>query len=238
MARDLVFAPDEWYHCYSRGVDKRKIFMDKQDYERFLMLLYVCNSAVPIHISTIDQNRIQGPALNTVLEHDRGEPLVELGVYALMPNHYHLLLREQIEGGIPAFMHRLGTGFTMYFNRKHERTGALFSSRFKARAIHTDEYFRRVVNYIHGNPAELYTPTWKQGLIRNPNELHRQLRAYPYSSFIDYEEERPLSVLLSKDAVLDMLEEPLTFEGLLADQRELHAEEELDEAALDPIGFK
>lgn len=241
MARTITFSTDEWYHCFSRGVDKRKIFLSKADYERFLMLMYVCNSTTPLHLSSLVRTPVQGRALNKVLEQERGEPLVDIGAYALMPNHYHLLLSELVEGGLSEFMHRVGTGYTMYFNKKYARTGALFSSRFKARHVATDQYFRRVVNYIHGNPAELYVPTWKDGIIPHPRALYKNLSTYPYSSFPDYEDERSvrnLAVLINKERVLAVLDEPLTFEQLIEDQRELHAKEEREATSIEPVGFE
>ena len=89
------FAPDEWYHCFNRGVDKRIVFTNPEDYERFLMLLYACNSREPIHISNVYQGRT---LVDLVAAVARKETLVDIGAYCLMPNHYHLLLREHNYG--------------------------------------------------------------------------------------------------------------------------------------------
>ncbi len=136
-----------------------------------------------------------------------------------MPNHYHLLMRELAENGITTFMRKLGTGYTMYFNKKRERTGALFSSKFKSRHVHSNEYFRRVINYIHANPAELFEPGWKHGLVRDERNLERALVSYPYSSYPDYcaGHSRIHAAIITKDAVLELLEEWPTFAGLLED---------------------
>lgn len=228
MMRDALFAPEEWYHCYSRGVDKRTIFMEPKDYERFQMLLYVCNSTTPIHISELD--KISGGAtLERVLSEERGDPLVDLGAYGLMPNHHHLLLHELIEGGITSFMRKLGTGFTMFFNMKYERTGALFSGRFKAKHIEDNSHFRRTVHYIHSNVAEIYEPHWKEGTISNEEELRRKMLAYPYASLIDYEgAERIESALINKDAVLGLLEDVPDFNALREDARAFYGSNNMD----------
>jgi putative transposase len=218
MSRNIILAPDEWYHCYNRGVDKRKIFMEHNDYRRFQMVLYAANSVRPIHISSVEQNSIQGPTLNSVLEQERDERLVDIGAYALMPNHYHLLLRERIPGGVTSFMRKLGTGYTMFFNIKYERTGALFSGKFKAKHVATDAYIGRVVNYIHANPAELYESRWKEGVVKNESRLQKLLLAYPFSSLIDYvHPSRPESALIELESVLDVLEERPSFKTLLTD---------------------
>ena len=214
-SRIVSFESGEWYHCFTRGVDKRKIFLCDADYERYLMLLYACNSTKPVHISNLG-NRHQGPALPAVLACERGHPLVDIGVYCLMPNHPHLLLREVISEGISSFMQKVGTGYTMYFNKKYERTGALFSSRFKAIHVSTDQYLERAVNYIHANPAELYEPRWKEGIVNDRRRLKKNLLQYRYSSLPDYEEaNRPTSAIIHKDILLDVLGRAPTFRTLM-----------------------
>jgi len=151
---------------------------------------------------------------------------VDLGAYALMPNHHHLLLRELIDGGITSFMRKLGTGFTMFFNLKYERTGPLFSGRFKARHIEDDNHFRRTVHYIHSNVAELYEPRWKEGVINNERELRRKMLSYPYSSLLDYEEKQRIeSALINKNPVLDLLQDKPDFNALFEDARAFYGDD-------------
>lgn len=218
MLRDVQFSQDEWYHCFSRGVDKRVIFEDPNDHKRFQMLLFACNSTIPIRISDLKSH--DAPVEERLMQIPRGEQFVDIGAYALMPNHYHLLLRQNVENGITSFMQKLGTGYTMYFNIKNQRSGPLFSSRFKAKHIHTDQYFRRVINYIHTNPAELYERDWKRGVIRNVQKLRAALATYPYSSFPDYlNTARPESLIVSKSAVLQASDFVPDFISLLEDAR-------------------
>jgi REP element-mobilizing transposase RayT len=215
--RSVSFAPGEWFHCYTRGVDKRQIFMDEHDSDRYQVLLYACNGARPIHISNLSQAR-QGPALTRLLDLDRGAQLVQIGAYCLMSNHLHLLLREIDYGGISAFMQKIGTAYTMYFNKKQKRTGALFSGRFKAIHVSSDLYFRRLVNYIHANPAELYESGWKKGIVRDVRKLERRLMAYPYSSLPDYEGvDRAHCKIIDKKAALESLTSIPSFKTLFDD---------------------
>lgn len=206
------FAPDEWYHCFNRGVDKRVVFTNPEDYERFLMLLYACNSREPIQISNIYQGRTLVDLMSAV---ERKETLVDIGAYCLMPNHHHLLLREHDYGGITSFMRKLGTGYTMYFNIKYERSGALFQGAFKSKQIVSDQNLNRVVSYIHANPAELVEPAWKQGSIRNEKNLRAFLSGYRYSSFLDYSATRPESAIINKEPVLEMLDASQTIDQLI-----------------------
>jgi len=202
--------------------------MDERDYERFQMLLYTCNSIKPFHISNLSQHVNQGPALPYVLEQIRDSALVDIGAYCLMPNHLHLALREVLPGGITAFMQKLGTGYTMYFNKKYERTGSLFSGRFKAKHVSSDAYLKRLINYIHANPAELYEPKWKEGVIKNSERLEKRLNAYPYSSLPEYEgADRPHHKLVSKDALLEVLDYSPSIKSLLNDARAFYGDGEV-----------
>lgn len=210
--RTISFAPDEWYHCYNRGVDKRIIFTSPKDHERFLMLLYACNSVEPIHISNIYQGKTLVDLVGAV---KRKKTLVDIGAYCQMPNHNHLLLREHNYGGITSFMRRLGTGYTMYFNIKYKRVGALYQGAFKAKHIVSDQNFNRAVSYIHANPAELIEPKWKQGVIQNEKTLREFLSNYRYSSFPDYSVERVESSIINKQAVLEILDVPQTIAQLI-----------------------
>ncbi len=112
----------------------------------------------------------------------RGKKLVAIGAFCLMPNHFHLVLKEVVEGGITAFMRKLGTAYTMYFNSKHKRTGNLFLRPFQSRHVSTDRYFQHLINYVHCNPAALYEPQWKTRHVVDPQFLGERIAAYPYSS--------------------------------------------------------
>lgn len=181
MAIRAPFAPSEWYHCYNRGVEGRKVFCDKKEYERFLQLLFLSNSQKVIHRSNlllaVEEN---------IFDMERGEAYVDIGAYCLMPNHFHLLLRERGEGGVTTFMRKLMTSYTMYFNIKHQRVGNLFMKPFRSRHVHNDRYFQRVLQYIHCNPVELYEPGWKKGNVSSLKALQKKLHAYGYSSFAEH----------------------------------------------------
>lgn len=217
--RTVYFSPGEWFHCYNRGVDKRRTFLDTSDYRRFLAILYACNSTKPIHVSNYEQG-FRSKSLIDVLRIKREGQLVDIGAYDLMPNHYHFLLRERHDGGITSFMRKVGTAYTMYFNIKYDRTGALYGGAFKAKHVRTDSYFVRVLNYIHGNHAALSEPKWKEGKIRNETGLIQKLTAYPYSSFADYYgEARDESNIIDRHAVLEVIDKMPTIANLIQEAR-------------------
>jgi putative transposase len=202
MANRVPFAPEEWYHCYSRGVDKRIVFEDKNDYERFLQLLYLLNSKDTVHRS--DFKKTSTPEVLLV---PRGEPVVAIGAYCLMPNHFHLLLKESTSGGISQFMRKLGIAYAMYFNIKNNRVGNLFVKPFRSRHIPDDRYFKRVVQYIHLNAVELFEPALKRGVVRNPKSLEKKLQQYRYSSMPDYYGAKRLEEIILSPEVKEFFED-------------------------------
>lgn len=176
------FAHDEWYHCYTRSIDKRPVFETERDYERFLQALYLCNGT-----NTIRRSGMYKPTHDRFFSLKRGRPLVAIAAYCLMPNHFHLLVHEITEGGISAFMQKLGTSFSMYFNVKRQHVGNVFVKPFRSKHIDDDPYLQRVVQYIHLNPAELFEREWKTGYVRDMRSLEKKLGTYRYSSLSDYE---------------------------------------------------
>jgi len=212
---------DEWYHCYNRGVDKRIVFEDAGDYNRFILLLFLGNGSEPVHIANLKEKNLHMVLEDTTIE--RGEPLVEIGTYTLMQNHLHLLLKESVEGGIATFMHRIFTAYTMYFNKKYDRTGALFAGAFKSRHVDDDIYLKQVVAYSHLNAAGLFDPKWRYGL-GNLEKIEQQLIQYPYSSLPDFlGYKRPERKILG-DSIFEMFETIPTLQEMLLEANAYYTE--------------
>ena len=207
-------ATDEWYHCYNRGTDKRVVFTDPRDYERFRALLYVSNATRPLRISDISQNTLHEILNNDSL--DRGQQLVDIGAYALMPTHPHLVLRQLTDGGIARFMQRVFTGYTMYFNLRNARTGALFAGTYKSRHITDDDYLKQVIPYVLLNPAELFEPNWKKG-IGSVSRIKKLLSKYSYSNFQEFAGvDRPEKKIMGR-SIYEYYEKKTNVSGMLHD---------------------
>lgn len=174
----MVFSINEYYHVYSRGIEKRAIFLDKKDYERFVLLLLTANSDTPVHLSNY-----QGISL---IDIPRGEVIVDVIAWCLMPNHFHLLLREKTENGISLFMKKLLTGYSMYFNTKMERKGKLFEGKFQAKHLDYDQYLKYQLAYIHLNPISIIDSGWKNKQLKDTEKAKDFLNDYKYSSYQDY----------------------------------------------------
>jgi putative transposase len=125
---------------------------------------------------------------------DRGEALVSIGAYCLMPNHFHILLTPCVENGVSLFMKKLGTAYSMYFNKRYNRTGTLFEGPFKAKWADDDVYLKYLYAYIHLNPLKLWG---RAGDEPNSQETLAFLRSYTSSSLPDYlQVERPENIIV------------------------------------------
>ena len=186
MLRNLIFSEGEYYHIYNRGVEKKIIFPQKSDYCRFIALLYILNTSSRVNFR--ESLNALGPSSGNkgLFSIERDDVLVDIGAYCLMPNHFHLLIKEKIENGTSFFMKKLLTGYSMYFNKKYNRKGPLFESRFMAQHADSDEYLKYLYSYIHLNPIKLTQPDWKESGIKDIRKAQKYLDSYKYSSYIDY----------------------------------------------------
>lgn len=182
MERKIPLAVGSYYHLYNRGVEKRKIFLTPRDYRRFIAGLYLANSTKEVHISNLKKTKIW-PSLAHI---ERGKPLVAIGAFCLMPNHFHILATPLVEGGLSRFMLKLQTGYSMYFNLLNGRKGTLFQGTFKSTPAQDDRYLKYLFSYIHLNPAKLKDAHWKERGPRDWKRLKKFVMTYPYSSIGEY----------------------------------------------------
>lgn len=186
MERNVRFAEGEIYHVYNRGVEKRTIFEDESDYQRMQALLYLCNSKTPVDVGAYLDRGFTYQSLGSL---DIDKRIIDIGAWCLMPNHFHLLLRESHrEGGISQFMLKITTAYSMYFNKKNERVGSLMQGPFKAEHVHSDRYLQYLYSYIHLNPIKLIPGEsgWKDIGLKNIQRAEAFLQKYEYSSLRDY----------------------------------------------------
>ena len=217
MERKDPFEEECQYHLFTRGVEKRVVFTSQDDYQRFMLLLLLCNGEKSVRIADLITSS-QGEPLRKALELAANRtPLVHILAYSLMPNHIHLIVSEHRKGGISKFMLKLMTAYSMYFNTKYVRSGPLFTRPFRSRHIDSDEYFRWVFAYVLLNPLELHQSGWKETGIHNREGAAQYMQTYPYSSYRDYFlGERPESFILQKSALPIEYSDLKTMDDLLA----------------------
>ena len=216
--RKEVFANGEFYHIFNRGVDKREIFSDNLDSKRFFQGMIEFNVIQPI--GSIYENSF----LRNKNKKTDTQKLVNLICYCINPNHYHFLLEQANDFGLEKFMHRLGVGYTKYFNNKYKRTGSLFQGNFKAVHVDSNEYLLHLSAYINLNHkvhhielgnlvSKLGVPKTRLGeymgansenfckkeIILNQFKTFKEYEKFAYSSLKDIVKRR------AEDSVLDTL---------------------------------
>ena len=175
--RKVKFAPAEYYHVYNRGNNKQIVFNDIRDWIRFLFILLYFQSPLPIHnigktVSHYIKHRVFNITGETT-EKITANRYVELVSFSLMPNHFHILLREIKNNGISQYMQRIQNSYTKYFNTKYKKVGHVFQGPFQAVHIENNRQILHLSAYIHRNSREIVG--WK-------NKEH----LFPWSSYQDF----------------------------------------------------
>ena len=182
--RKIRFASGEYYHIYNCGVEQRKIFENQEDYLRFLRCIKDFNNK-----SYYEERIGRLKELSSFLV--GLEKIVEILAFSLNSNHFHLIIKQLTESGISNFMHKIGTSFTNYFNKKYNRSGSLFQGSYKAIHIDSDEYLLWLSAYVNGNI-----------------EIHGIERAgsYSWSSYRDFLYGKKSEILGDIDIILSQFE--------------------------------
>jgi putative transposase len=201
--REKVF-----YHVYNRGVDKRIVYNNDGDYLRFMS-----------GMKSFNENKKVGR------EPDK---FVDIISFCLMPNHFHFILSPVSENGITDFLRRLSTGYTMYFNKKYNRSGVLFESKYKAALIKDEVYLIHLSRYIHLNPLSLINPGWKEAGIHDFDSANDFLKKYRWSSYAEYLGIDDSAVMVDKSLISDILGGEKNYENFMK-QWAVRADKDFDE---------
>lgn len=164
-ARNVVrqFIENQYLHIYNRGVEKRKIFLDDEDYKIFLYYLFIYLADPALVINSY-------PKLRFNLKNNNLYGKISLIAFCLMPNHFHLLVHQNQKEAATKLLKQVTNAYTKYFNTKYNRVGPLMQGKYKAVAIDNDTYLLHLSRYIHQNPLKI-------------NFVLNALRNYPWSSY-------------------------------------------------------
>jgi len=163
-----------------------RFFLDDEDRFRFVNGLLVFNDKLPTPWQSRGFWHQRSPATLCRGDYQPKIPIVEIHAFALIPNHFHLLIRQLIGKGIEIFMQKIG-GYSHYFNKKYGRGGTLFQDRYKIIHIDTQEQLKNNFVYIQTNPVALVEPEWKDWKVNHPQEAIKFLEEkYLWSSYWDY----------------------------------------------------
>ena len=167
-----MYIDNGYYHIYNRGVNKRTIFKKKIDYKVFLNELKAALTPPPKPNDLKVLFTLKGGTFKGIPRQPKNfHKEIMLLAYCLMPNHFHLLIRQLSKNSMPSFMRSITTRYAMYFNTNNRRIGPLFQGSYKAVLIEDDNHFLHLTRYIHQNPLKL-----REG----------RLKDYPYSSYAEY----------------------------------------------------
>jgi putative transposase len=218
--REIKIATGEYYHIYNRGNNKQNIFRDERDWVRLLFLILYLQSPerfpqIGRLVSFFVKNSafdIQKDLLKKIIKNR----YVELINFCLMPNHFHILVREINEGGISQYLHRIQTAFTKYFNIKYGTIGHLFQGPFKIVHVSKNEQLLHLSAYIHRNPREL--KQWKN-----------KEKNYTWSSYQDCVKTNRWTEILNPEIITGQFKNPQEYQEFVETSGTKLSIDEIDE---------
>lgn len=194
-SRIFPFTNGHFYHIYNRGSEKRSIFESRRDYQRFLKTVQYYQFLGPKpKFSHFSQFQTFKP--------DSAKKIVDIVCYCLMPNHFHLLLKQSVDSGITEFVSKSSNSYTKYYNTKYKRIGPLLQGEFKSVLVENDEQLVHLSRYIHLNPLV--------------SLMVKDLKDYEWSSYREYLD--LTDGFCSKQEVLGFFKNSLQYERFVLDQ--------------------
>lgn len=204
-SRKYPIVAGEIYHVFNRTNAKEPIFLSSKDYQRAIdVFSFYQYGKISLRFSHF--NRLTTEEKSKFLDRlSTFKPIIEILCFAIMPNHFHFLLKNVTERGISNFMRYFQNSLAKYFNLKKERTGSLFQQNFKAVRIETDEQLTHVSRYIHLNPVTAY-------IIKDVTELEN----YPWTSYPEYISKTKSCI--NKKILLDYFKSVNSYKKFITDQ--------------------
>lgn len=197
--RFIPFVNGNIYHVFNRGVEKRLVYLEERDYKRFIQTLYFYQFRGP-------KSRFSEYLRSKKNKQFQQNPkIIEIISYCLMPNHFHLLIKQLEDGGIQELVKKVVDSYTKYFNIKYNRVGHLFQGQFKAKLVESEEQLVHISRYIHLNPFVA--------------SLTQDLNTYLYSSYPTFVHLVSDSIS-NPDIVLNLFKDFESYRKFVLDQRD------------------
>lgn len=183
MARKEKFVPGQYYHIYSRIILNSPKFKDHKNAKKLAQTFLLANSTKSTEAFEYLRTSKNPKFENAIEIAKKGDKLVNIVCYSIMPDHYHLLLKEIKEKGITEFIRKSNISISKYINIKNNRRGALFESRFQAKHVNSNNYLFHLSTYIHLNPLDIISgKEWREHKLKNWNDKKKKLLSYPWTS--------------------------------------------------------
>lgn len=203
LVRKIIFANNEIYHIFNLAIEKRPIFTGKREYGRALLALDYYRHKSILSLAQFLKLEDQKQELFFQLI-NKNKKLIEVLSFCLMPNHFHLLVRQLKNDGIKTYLSNFSNSYTRYFNTKHKRIGPIFQGTFKAVRIEDDDQLIHVCRYIHLNPVVSF-------VIKESD-----LEDYLYTSFPEFVGRK--KGFCNKEVVLEYFSSIEKFKNFVHDQ--------------------
>lgn len=217
--RKTLFVPGEYYHIYNRTIQNTPDFKDNKQAERLAQSFLISNSTNSSRAFQFLRNNKNASLEDALKITKEGEKLVDILCYSIMPDHYHLLIKELKENGISSFIRKCNISIAKYVNIKNDRRGALFEGRFNAKHISDNNYLRHLSLYINLNPLDIISGReWRIGELKDWLSKKGKLINYPWSSaraFLDDEYDDP--IISGTEIILDQFDNRKDYELFLQD---------------------
>lgn len=206
-----IYVENSFYHIYNRGVEKRNIFMDDQDYHVILQYLKDAFLPPPDPKTLLKNVSFKGSTFKGISRQVKNFATdIDLVAYCLMPNHFHFLIKQYRKDSIRRFMQSLATRYSMYFNKKYSRVGTLFQGIYKAVIVSQESYLLHLTRYIHRNP------------LKHTKNLHTAYSSY--GEFLGIRKTKwikPAAILSffnNNKMSLSMIKKPNSYKSFVEDQ--------------------
>lgn len=203
-----IFAPNEHFHIFGRGANKEKIFIDDEDKTRFIFLITHFQSPTKVYnVSWYTKSFLKNGSFSTKenkIHEILKERNVRLIAFAIMPNHFHILVQNLEDGILSVYMHRILTAYSKYFNQKYNKKGHVFGGPFGAVHTKNNTQLLHLSAYIHKNPKEI-------------KEWENRYDKYPYSSYQDYIGLNRWGNLLSTEIVLKQFKDQAKYKDFVTE---------------------
>lgn len=189
--RIIKIVPGEYYHVFNRAINKQVIFHDIADYTRFLFLILYFQSSVNFpQIGRLVKHHVKHSVFDTMdVKKIIKKRTIELVAFCIMPNHFHLIIKELEDGGTAAYMQRVLNAYAKYYNTKYGKSGHVFQGPYRAVHIKDNRQLLYLSTYIHRN-------------VREISRWFNKERQYPWSSYQDFVDENRWGDLLMMDIIL------------------------------------
>jgi putative transposase len=229
--RKEKFVPKEYYHIYSRTILNSAEFKNYRNAKKLEQTFLISNSTNSGGAFQFIRNHKNAPTEDILKILKNGEKLIDILCYTIMPDHYHLLVREVKNNGIKNFIHKCNTSIAKYINIKNERRGPLFESRFKSKHINTNKYLLHLSLYIHLNPLDfLVGKDWRRHGLKNWSSIKPKLLDYQWSSIKYFLDTAPKNPIISGTEIIrEQFDNKKEYENFLRDWSEEQTSEEQTE---------